>query len=309
MIILALLLSFKLLFLAFPEAVLGSARSGLILWFNNVLPALLPFMVVTNMLVMLGFARQIGNTFSPAMRRVFGLPGAGGFAFVVGLTSGYPIGAKTIADLHKNGDLDTRESQHLVAFCNNAGPLFILGVVGVGMFGSAAAGYILWAGHVIGAVLIGVLLRKQSGSVANHEFVRTVCNKGQVQHSLSKVMGDAIKNAMESMLAIGGLIIFFSAIMAVLEKIGLPQTGLLSGLFGGLLEVTGGVRDISQTGISVASMGLAAFLVAFGGLSVHMQTLHFVEGTGIRTMPYIQSKVLHGVVAAVVTIFLWVVIQ
>jgi len=331
MIILVLLLTFKVLFLLFPTTVLTAAREGLFLWLNNVMPALLPFMIVTNMLIATGFARHLGNLLAPVMRRVFGLPGAGGFAFVIGLTSGYPLGAKTVADLHKNGELTTQDAQHLLAFCNNAGPLFILGVVGVGFFENVTMGYVLWAGHVLAAVVVGVLLRGKADCVtASRALPVTNVDIGKVldfsgnqrrrvkmfwnQGAFSRVnssfrislLGDSVKNAMESMAVIGGLIIFFNAVVAVLGEIGLPDSGMLAGIMAGAVEVTSGVRKISYIGVSAASVGATAFAIAFGGFSIHMQTFHFTEGTGISAKKYLLCKILHGVVAAVISVFLWV---
>jgi len=308
-IILFFLITFKTFFLIFPEVVLIAAREGLSVWFNNVLPALLPFMIITNMLVSLGFAQLIGRTLSPVMKRVFGLPGAGGIALIIGLTSGYPIGAKAVADLQKAGELSTRDAQHLLAFCNNAGPLFILGVVGVGLFRSSTVGYILWIGHIFSAIFLGILLRRnnEEKSKATPAIVTTNSKKSNIR--LGEIMGDSVKNAMESMLVIGGLIVFFSAVMAVLEEIGFPDTGVFAGLLAGIIEVTSGVRDISNAGISVYSIGITAFIIAFGGFSIHMQTFHFTDKIGIKPLYYIFSKLLHGIIASIITILLWLIFK
>jgi len=309
-IILFLLVMFKLLLLAFPDIVLTAAREGLLLWFNNVLPALLSFMIIVNMLISMGFAHMLGKLLAPVMRRVFGLPGIGGFVLIVGLTSGYPMGAKIISDLKKAGNLSERDAQHLLAFCNNAGPLFILGVVGVGLFGNSTVGYVLWAGHVAAALVLGVLLKSKNGSAVSFP---TDCNAGSgasapvthVTPSIATALGNAVKNAMDSMAVIGGLIIFFNVVVAVLGQIGMPNTGLLSGFFAGTIEVTGGVRKISAEGLTAIHIGLTAFIIAFGGLSIHMQTLHFTEGTGLRAAPYIFCKILHGVIASAITVLIW----
>jgi len=324
------------LFLIYPNVVLAAAREGLFMWLNNVLPALLPFMIVTNMLMILGFAEYVGKIFTFVMKNFFGLPGAGGFALIVGLTSGYPLGAKAVADLQRDGALSLQEAQHLLAFSNNAGPLFVLGVVGIGFFGNATVGYILWTGHVIAAIFLGVLLkffyysdtknvvntpiypvkkfsppsdthikkRKRLLSVTIWFFSRFRPAKLSTVKP-GKILSDSVKNAMESIVVIGGVVIFFSATIAIMEEIGLPDTGLLAGLLAGMIEITSGVRDISNAGISAASLGFAAFVVAFSGLSIHMQTLHFIDGTGIKAIPYILSKLVHGVIAAAITVILW----
>lgn len=299
MIILIFLVIFKLLFLAHPDVVLSASRAGLLLWFNNVMPALLPFMIIANMLVSLGFAEFMGKFLAPVIQKIFNLPGQGGVAFIVGLTSGYPIGAKTVSELRKTHAISEKNAQHLLAFCNNAGPLFILGVVGIGFFNSRSVGYILWAGHILAAFNLGILLRNKD----DHANKGTAAPTNTV--SFGKALGGSVKNAMESMAVIGGLIIFFNTVLAMLGKIGLPEKGIFAGWLAGLVEVTGGLSKIAAGGVSTASIGIAAFTIAFGGFSIHMQTFHFTEGTGIKPAPYLLAKLLHGIIAAIITVFIW----
>ena len=300
MIILIFLIIFKLLFLTHPDIVLAASRSSLLLWLNNVLPALLPFMVITNMLLKLGFAEFMGKFLAPVMQKLFNLSGRDGVALIVGLTSGYPIGAKAVSELRKNYVISKNDAQHLLAFCNNAGPIFILGVVGIGFFGSRAAGYILWTAHILAALVLGILLRGKN-KPALQEYAPVIAGETA---SFGKVLGDSVKNAMESMAVIGGLIIFFNTILAMLGEIGLPESGIFAGFTAGMVEVTGGLSKISADGASVTSLAAAAFVIAFGGFSIHMQTFHFTEGTGIKPIPYLLAKLLHGVIAVVFTICL-----
>ena len=302
MIILVFLVIFKVLFLVFPSAVLQAARDGLVLWFNNIIPALLPFMVVVNMLTSMGFAQVLGRAFAPVTKKIFGLPGVGGFALLVGFLSGYPMGAKVVADLHKAGALSARDAQHMLAFCNNAGPLFILGVVGAGLYGNITVGYALWLGHVASALILGLLFRLVSPPQSSPGF--STMHLSPPITSAGKALGEAVKNAMESMAIIGGLVIFFSAALAGLGQIGLPSSGSLAGLAAGLVEMTIGARKVSESAPSVATLGVTAFIVAFGGLSVHMQAFHFLEGTGLKSTVYLACKVLHGLLAAAITIFI-----
>lgn len=299
MIILIFLAIFKLLFLAFPEVVLAASRAGLLLWFNNVMPALLPFIIITNLLMNLGFAELLGKFLAPFMHKIFNLPGKCSIALIAGLTSGYPIGAKTVHELRKNSSISKQNAQHLLAFCNNAGPLFILGVVGIGFFDSKPIGYLLWVGHIMAALVIGILLKNKKKSDYQEINISIIVTNG-----FSKALGSSIKNAMESMAVIGGVIIFFNTILAIFGEIGFPDKGLFAGLLAGLIEITGGLNKIAESGTNVTSLAIAAFVIAFGGFSIHMQTFMFTEGAGIKAMPYLLAKFLHGIIAAIFTILL-----
>jgi nucleoside recognition membrane protein YjiH len=101
LIIPILILLFNLFLLINPAVMIGAARRGLLLWFNDVLPALLPFAVGINILSGIGFIRFFGTLLSPLMRTLFNVPGVSAFAWLAGLTSGYPMGAKTAAQLRE----------------------------------------------------------------------------------------------------------------------------------------------------------------------------------------------------------------
>jgi len=292
--------------------VINSARDGLLLWFNNVLPALLPFIVVVNILVAIGFVRHVSAWASPFMKTVFKLPGAGGFALITGLVSGYPMGAKTIADLSRNGEITDKDAQRLMAFCNNAGPLFIIGVVGVGLLGDAAAGYALWAGHVMAAFVVGIYMRRYGEKNENNGMYVRHSNSGNI--NIGSVLGESVKNAMEALLLVGGLIIFFSVVTgAVTILLGsLNLRFMPEGLIAGALEVTGGVKllaDMAETPVSPLRMAGISGLIGFGGLSVHAQALHFTSGTRINARVYILHKAVGGVIAALITMLLWLAFQ
>ena len=291
--------------LLYPQEMLSASRNGLMLWFNNVLPVLLPFIVIVNFLAAFGFIQMVARWVSPLMKHIFKLPGAGGFAIICGLISGYPMGAKTVADLHRDGEINLKEAQRLLAFCNNAGPLFIVGVVGVAFLGNAAAGYVLWGGHVGAAIFMGIVtgwFSKYDGQTGG----KRASSKAMPKPPIGKALGESVKNAMEALVVVGGLIIFFSVVtkVVVMHVGDVPFIGVIAGA----IEITNGVKLLADASVGVISPSLMAAVggvVAFGGLSVHAQALHFTAGTGIKGGIYILHKLLHGIIAAGMTWVFW----
>lgn len=285
--------------LIFPQIVLPAARDGLMLWFNNILPSLLPFMIGSNILILLGGISIFCRIISPVTKFLFKLSGTAGFAVLIGLTSGYPMGAKTTADLLKNKEISLKEAQHLIYFCNNAGPIFIISVVGLSLFNNLHVGYTLLAGHIISALIIGIILRPK--------FVEEKkVNKGDFSNkSIGGIISEAVKNAMESMTFIGGLIIFFNVLFALFDNFVVINEPVLNGFFSGIIEITSGAKRLSEVEFSLFSLGTVAFILGFGGFSVHAQALHFINGTGLKTGSYILAKAAHGLLAVVVTLILW----
>jgi hypothetical protein len=192
------------------------------------------------------------------------------------------------------------------------------------MFNDTRIGYILWITHVLAALSVGILLRarhapdfeysprqvKQAfgGSISRIREKNRKNERTNV-HSMGKVLTDAVKNSMEAVTIIGGLIIFFNVVVAVLEISGLPCDSLLGGIVAGLVEVSGGAGKISALKPDLFTVSGTAFIIAFGGLSIHAQTFHFTAGTGLKSRNYIFAKLLHAVIAAALTAVAFTLVQ
>lgn len=113
----------------FSNSNLVAAKTGLKLWANNVVPSLFPFFIATNLLSHTNVINIISKKFNKIMRPIFNVPGEGAYAFVIGLISGYPVGAKIVTDLRNSGSCSKDEGERMLCFTNNSGPLFILGTV------------------------------------------------------------------------------------------------------------------------------------------------------------------------------------
>ena len=146
-------------FLADAARLRLEALKALTLCAGTVIPSLFPFMTVTALLVRLGFGQWLAPHTAGLMAPLFRLPGCASSALLLGLVGGYPIGARTAAELYASGALTRAEAERLLTFCNNSNPVFLISVLGVGVFGSVRAGLWLWLLHIAAALLTGLLLR------------------------------------------------------------------------------------------------------------------------------------------------------
>lgn len=269
------------------SAVAGEAvRRGLTLCARSVIPALFPYFVVSGLFTSLGFAEGVGRRLAPVTEHLFGVGGAGASALFLGLLGGYPVGGRTAGQLYRAGRLEKDEAQRLLAFCNNAGPSFILGVVGLGCFQSLRAGVLLYVIHALSAVLVGVLQKK----------------KGRPRRSAprplsppEKILPAFIRSVQDSagaMVRICGFVVFALVVQALLAEL----TGITHPAALGFIELTGGVVRL---GSSPSDFVWAATLLGWGGLSVHGQTAAVLAGTGLRMDRYFLGKLLQAAVSAV----------
>ena len=124
------LLCATLALMLYPQESMQAARDGLTLCGNVIIPSLFPFFVLSSLVVELGLAGYLGRMLEGVMRPLFNVSGVCASAFALGFVGGYPVGARTAIDLYQKGMCTRTEAERLLAFCNNSGPAFILGVVG-----------------------------------------------------------------------------------------------------------------------------------------------------------------------------------
>ena len=151
--------SFIIFLLVFSNTNLVAAKTGLSLWANSVLPSLLPFFIATELLGYTTVISYCGKILNKLMRPIFNVPGEGAFALIMGIISGYPVGAKIVANLKEQHLCSDIEAERLIAFTNNSGPLFIIGTVGVSMFSSVSLGMLLFLCHLLSSLTVGFLFR------------------------------------------------------------------------------------------------------------------------------------------------------
>ncbi|MDR1538812.1 MAG: hypothetical protein LBU32_12605 [Clostridiales bacterium] len=301
------------LILAYPAEVISASSDGLLLWFNQVLPTLLPFMIGVNILSGVGFINFLGKLLSPVMEPLFGVPGEGGFALAAGMTSGYPMGAKITAMLRSENSLTKYQAQRLLSFCNNSGPLFILGAVGASMFKSERAGWFLIFVHYSSALIAGLIFRfykrrerasrKPPSSAKLGVLSQAMISMNQAALKNGKpigaVLAESVLGALETIGLIGGFIIFFNVLVrtfTILIPIGDPDARAIAT---GIIEITNGVNALSQNPGKMQLIASGA-LISFGGISIFFQTLSFIAKTDLSAGLYLLAKAIQSGLSVII---------
>lgn len=276
-------LSAGALLLLHPEAASGAVRDGLALCAGTVIPSLFPFFVVVSLLLQLGLADCLQGFCAPFMGPLFRLRGICALPLLTGLLGGYPTGAKTAADLFRQGRLTRREAELLLGFCDNCGPAFLLGCVGSGVFGSSRAGIWLYLIHVFSALVTGMVLcrvRRDRGPALLESSLPAK------PVSFPRALTSSAAGAVTSTLNICAFVVLFR-VLAALAPAQLPPAAL------GVLEMVTGVTGLTPTRSGFAA---AAGIVGWGGLSVHCQALSACEDLSFRW--HWVGKALQGVLSA-----------
>jgi len=298
--------------LAFSSSgVTRAAQDALNTCLTVLLPTLFPFFVLTRLLVGSGGVQLLGRMCNCIMRPLFGIRGEGAAAFVMGLLSGYPVGAKTAADLYRQGLVSRTEAQNLLGFCNNCGPLFVIGAVGSGMLGDRRIGFYLLAVHIAAAITVGMLSRI---FIQNLTITTPKSNQKATKTDL---FTQAVESSVQAVLTVFGYVIFFAVLMGLLSQYGilslagrllsplnLPES-LTSALLYGFFELMGGIQKTTESlNVSLPfQLVFISFFLGWAGWSVHLQAKGFISGCGLSFRRYVAAKLTHGGIAAVYTAF------
>lgn len=290
--------------LRFPSAMLAASANSVELWLTKVFPSLFPFLAACGILLQIGAAEQMGKFLRPLMKPVFGLDGIAAFPFFLGIFSGYPMGAKITAQLYERKQITLAEVQHILAFSNNPGPLFLIGTIGAGFFGVPFYGYLLLFTSFLGAITTGILWQFRPPKTVP---IRRPCMIAPKEIPLTDVFSIAVSDAVNTILLIGGYLILFSALSEAMKQTGvcnvlskslffLPLSAeSLQGICSGILEMTNGAYLLSQSPDSLhLRLTFVAFLISFGGLSILGQTMGVLSTIPVSKKDYLKGKLLNA---------------
>lgn len=300
-----------------PDAARGGVQAGLAVCIESIIPALFPFLVFSGLLTALGFPALLARCITPVTRRFFAAPGTVTAPLLLGLTAGYPMGAAALAALAEHGDLSREEGSRLLPLCNNTGPAFIIGAAGSSVFGSSKIGLLLYFSHILAAIAVGAIFS------VGHRAASPASTPTPISAlPFSKSLIDAVRRALAALGNICGFVLIFSVLRALLDHLGISSvlTGMLidrfatppqfaRALLAGFLELGGGIAAMQGMAVTAHNLALCSFLLGFGSLSVHCQTLAAVAGAKLKTARHFVGRLLHGAISAGITFILFMLLQ
>lgn len=279
--------------LVFSRQARDGAARGVELCLRVLVPSLFPFMALSSLTVKTGACAKAGKALGGVTQRLFGLSGAFAPVLLLGLTGGYPVGAKGIGDLYRAGRVSENEAKRAALFTVCAGPGFLVNFAGLSVFGSQTLGWILLGAQVTSALFLGaaihVLTRKQTAEEV----------KPKGRSALPLPFGDALVAAVHdgcvSMAGICGLVVLFSAFLGMAQAVIHSERAVF--LLGCLMEVT--------TAVSAPAEGFGAeavaFAAGFGGLCVHFQIFAALGNLRVNKLLFFFVRIIQGALTAALT--------
>jgi len=326
--------SFLLLLLFYSAECISLASNGLLIWYKNMIPSLFPFMVLSGFMVRSGLSLKIGQWLQPVLGLFFRLPSQMLYAIFMGFLCGFPMGAKIVSDMLEKEQITLKEGEYLLTFCNNIGPLYMLGYV-IPLFGYENIGkilglmYLIPLGYGLGLRYFSPTFSTLYNSKNSHKnatrflsfFTINSTARKNISHDLSACsyskdnspspnyliyFQQSLSSAIEQITMLGGCMVFFNCLLIfpkMLENLFSNTTfwinnSLLNSIFSSLIEIGGGLKllslDFTIMNNHPAYLYLPLALLTIGGLSCIVQTYFVTKNTGLKISTYIKHKFIQS---------------
>lgn len=272
------------------SAAVGEAVSRCL---NVLIPSLFAFMAAASMLAESGGAAMLSKPFRPVCH-ILRMPEQLFTALLISSVAGYPVGVKTLSDMLDRGEIDRHTAERAACFCYCGGPAFYSGAVGLAVFGSKRVGTLIFLSVLIPNILLAILMCR---------FSELKAFEPRAKSSSGDLLVSGVISAGRSMGAICMTVVFFSAVMSLLEACGL--FGVIQRFFGlsdnGMTVLRSFIEITSLTelcGTPYKLLPLISAACSFGGLCIIMQ-LFALKSSEMSLFSFLKLRPLAAVMSAI----------
>lgn len=266
----------------YRTSVSDGIKNGLAISGEILIPSLFPFLVFSVLSSRWGFSDRVSRIFSFVTEKIFRLPCNCFSVILFGFIGGYPVGMRLCRELYEEKSVTVTDCRHLMAFCVNAGPSFIVTAVGEGILGSRKAGFVLLSALTLSSLVTGVV----------YGIFKERCSVDKISVSDKKDFSEtliySVSSATESILSICAWVLLFSAFISVIDVTGINEK--LKLVIYSLAEVTTGIKSAAQLG----GLPYVAFCMSFGSLSIMFQLLPSIKKCGIKVKSYLFFRIVNS---------------
>lgn len=278
----------------------ASALKGLNLWLFTLVPTLLPFMIISSVIMETGSYKIITFFMRPIMTKLFHLDENSGYPLFMGLLCGFPMGSKITADMVSKGYLSVHHGNILITFCNNISPAFIIGYMISHVLGlSGPDACVIIAAMFLGPIISGIIMSRlllrffSSHSCDKKAMLPNTGERKETVHGFA-IIDVCILKSFENIIKLGGYIIIFTIICGMITPF--IDNEFFNAAMSGILEITSGLNSFSSIRCDKTVILTVCVLTSFGGLCSIAQTYSMINRSGLSLKIYILGKLAGSLV-------------
>ncbi len=270
------------------------------MWIKTLVPSLFPFFIISDILINYNIIFYIPKKLTTFFKKIFKVNDASIIIFFLSILSGFPSNARNTKMLYDKKMISKEEASHILMFSSFSNPLFILGTLSIFFLNNKKLGIMILLAHYFSNFIIGIVLKPkyEFKNMSNINIKNTNLNFGLI-------FTKAIKNAIDSLLLILGVLTCFLITSTIILKI-IPLNDNFRVLLKSGLEITMGLQELSLLKISdLAKVMLSASILSFGGLSIMMQVIAQISDTDISIKPYIIGRIYQMIISFILGYFFY----
>lgn len=257
----------------------NSIRDSFKICINNVLPSLIPFILISNIIVKKNFL--VNNIYT---------------LNALCIISGSPSNAKYLNEYFKTGIIDIPNLQKLLNYLQYTNPIYILNCIGLLTLHNKKLGLLILISNIISSILLKLYIGKI-------EF-----NKTNEINDSSNIIIYSIKDTINTVLYIIGVITSFFIITSYIDIIFNINDNYK--FIYGIFEITQGIYYLSNSNLSIyLKTIISSFFISFGGLSIHLQIFGILDNKKIRYKPYLYYRIVHSIISIIITTILFYILN
>ena len=267
------------------------------IWFNTLVPSMLPMFIISDILINYNFTKYIPNKIINFISKIFNISNN-----ATSLVSGFPLNAMNIITSYNNNLISKEEAEHLLLFNHFPNPLFVLNTVGILYLNNNKYGIIILISTYLSSIILGILVRNKN-TLTNNNCI----TKSSKSQTFTEIFSSSIKKSINSLLMISVTVCLFLILSTLIINIFHLNSYLSLGIKS-ILEMTMGLEHLSKLNISnIFKVILSSSIISFGGLSIHMQVISILDER-IRYRNYFIGRIYQLLISLIISLILFYVI-
>lgn len=280
------------------EIVSNTIITSFYIWFNTLVPSMLPMFILSDILINYNFISFIPDKITNIISKIFNISKESVLVLFISLIAGFPSNGTAIKTSYDLKLINKEEASHLLLFAHFANPLFILQTIGIFYLKNNSFGIIILISHVFSAFLIGVILRNK-----NHPTKNNYISKNNKSQSFTTIFSSSIKKSINTLLMVSGTVTSFLIISTLICHI-FDLNVYLETFVKSTLEMTMGLSSLSNLLIcDIYKVVLSTAIISFGGLSIHLQVASVIDD--IPYTNYLKGRLLHLVISSLTSFLIF----
>lgn len=283
------LFSCLIIFFFFPTYTKNVIYDTLYLWLSKVLVSLVPFYLISNLLLTFPFLSKL--LYFPLTKIMHFESQKACSLFLLSFITGNPTSSILIITSINNG-ISKQEGLRLLKGAVLNSPLFTI------MMLPKPFGYFVYAVQVFTSIIFYIINRPKKEI--------SLCN--QNNNLINKSLVDIIDNCPMVMLNILSTMLFVSVIKIplniLINNISIINNNTIIktivSFFLDMFELTTGLNSVIHYPVSIfIRLIICSFMMSFGGIAINLQITTLAKKTSLNITSLILARIIHGIITAI----------